>query len=284
MSFRSLEVGTEIGMSSRNGSRESGLTAPDGLNEQPVADTASVTAPRAARARRTKRGRTTGCRMILPPLLREEAEKRFFRGHGQTRRPSGRLSDTMSSGGSDLDITGLLVAWERGDDEALRRVAPLVYDDLRAIAAAQLRGERQEHTLQPTALVHEAYLRLSEQRRRQWKERRQFFAVASRLIRQVLVDHARARQAAKRGGEATRIEVTALGEIPAPPEVFDVLPLDEALTRLAMLQPRLAKVVELRFFGGLEVEETAALLDCSPRTVKRDWALARAWLVRELSP
>lgn len=188
----------------------------------------------------------------------------------------------MGSPGGDPDVTELLVAWERGDDEALRRVAPLVYDDLRAIAAARLRGERQEHTLQPTALVHEAYLRLSEQRRRQWKERRQFFAVASRVMRQVLVDHARARQAEKRGGEATRIEVTALGEIAAPPEVFDILPLDEALTRLAALQPRLAKVVELRFFGGLEVEETAALLDCSPRTVKRDWALARAWLVREL--
>jgi len=190
----------------------------------------------------------------------------------------------MTLPGGDLDVTELLVAWERGDDEALRRVAPLVYDELRMIAAAHLRNERRDHTLQPTALVHEAYLRLSEQRRRQWKERRQFFAVASRLMRQVLVDHARARQAAKRGGDATRIEVTSLGEIPAPPEVFDVLPLDEALTRLAALQPRLAKVVELRFFGGLEVEETAALLDCSPRTVKRDWALARAWLVRELSP
>ena len=190
----------------------------------------------------------------------------------------------MTSGESDHEITELLIAWERGDDEALRRVAPLVYDDLRTIAEVQLRNERRDHTLQPTALVHEAYLRLSEQRRRQWKERRQFFAVASRVMRQVLVDHARARQASKRGGEATRIEVTSLGEIPAPPEVFDVLPLDEALIRLSTLQPRLARVVELRFFGGLEVEETAALLDCSPRTVKRDWALARAWLVRELSP
>ena len=191
----------------------------------------------------------------------------------------------MISAGGERDITQLLIAWEQGDDEALRRVAPIVYEELRAIAASQLRGERQEHTLQPTALVHEAYLRLSEQRRRQWKERRQFFAVASRLMRQVLVDHARARSAAKRGGEATRIEVTslgALGEIAAPPEVFDVLPLDEALTRLAALQPRLAKVVELRFFGGLEVDETAILLDCSARTVKRDWALARAWLIREL--
>jgi RNA polymerase sigma factor (TIGR02999 family) len=188
----------------------------------------------------------------------------------------------MSSNGGDLDVTGLLVAWERGDDEALRRVAPLVYEDLRAIAAAKLRNERSGHTLQPTALVHEAYLRLSEQRRRQWKERRQFFAVASRLMRQVLVDHARARGAAKRGGAATLIAVTSFSQIAAPPEVFGILPLDDALTRLALLQPRLAKVVELRFFGGLDVEETAALLACSPRTVKRDWALARAWLVREL--
>jgi RNA polymerase sigma factor (TIGR02999 family) len=187
----------------------------------------------------------------------------------------------MNADGGEAEVTALLVAWERGDDEALRRVAPLVYEELRAIAAAQLRGERREHTLQPTALVHEAYLRLAEQRRRHWKERRQFFAVAARLMRQILVDHARARGAAKRGGgEATRIEVTGVDV--AAPEVFDVLPLDDALTRLAALQPRLAKVVELRFFGGLEVEETAELLACSPRTVKRDWALARAWLIREL--
>ena len=180
------------------------------------------------------------------------------------------------------DVTELLVAWERGDHEALRRLGQLVYDELRAIAVARMRGERRDHTLQPTALVHEAFLRLSEQRRRQWKERRQFFAVASTLMRQVLVDHARARRAAKRGGDATHIEVTSLEALPAPPEVFDLLILDKALTRLAALQPRLAKVVELRFFGGLEVEETAELLGCSPRTVKRDWALARAWLVREL--
>jgi RNA polymerase sigma factor (TIGR02999 family) len=183
---------------------------------------------------------------------------------------------------SSLDITELLVAWERGDDEALRHLAPLVYEELRSLAAAHLRGERPGHTLQPTALVHEAFLRLSEQRRRQWKERRQFYAVASRLMRHVLVDHARGRRAAKRGGDVTRVEVTSLDNLPSPPEVFDVLALDEALTRLAALQPRLAKVVELRFFGGLEVEETADLLNCSPRTVKRDWALARAWLIREL--
>jgi RNA polymerase sigma factor (TIGR02999 family) len=182
----------------------------------------------------------------------------------------------------DEEITGLLVAWERGDDAALRRLAPFVYDELKVIAAAQMRGERREHTLQPTALVHEVFLRLSEQRRRQWKERRQFYAVAARLMRQVLVDHARARQAAKRGGDAARIEVTSLDGFAAPSQVFDVLILDEALNRLAALHPRLAKVVELRFFGGLDVDETAALLDSSPRTVKRDWSLARAWLIREL--
>lgn len=189
-------------------------------------------------------------------------------------------SEENLAGGSE--VTELLAAWEQGDPEALRRLGHLVYDDLRAIAAAQMRGERRDHTLQPTALVHEAFLRLSEQRRRQWKERRQFFAVASRLMRQVLVDHARARNAEKRGGDATHVEVTSLDALPGPPEVFDVLALDDALNRLAALQPRLAKVVELRFFGGLEVEETAELLGCSPRTVKRDWSLARAWLVREL--
>lgn len=192
----------------------------------------------------------------------------------------------MSSSGEDgengQDITRLLVAWEKGDDGAFERLARLVYGELRALAAAQMRGERQTHTLQPTALVHEAFLRLSAQRGRQWKERRQFFAVSASLMRQVLVDHARGRQAAKRGGEATRIEVSSLDDLPTTSEVFDVLALDEALTRLAALQPRLSRVVELRFFGGLEVEETAEALGCSPRTVKRDWALARAWLVREL--
>lgn len=192
----------------------------------------------------------------------------------------------MSSSGEDgengEDITRLLVAWEKGDDGAFEHLARLVYGELRALAAAQMRGERRTHTLQPTALVHEAFLRLSAQRGRQWKERRQFFAVSASLMRQVLVDHARGRQAAKRGGEATRIEVSSLDDLPTTSEVFDVLALDEALNRLAALQPRLSKVVELRFFGGLEVEETAEALGCSPRTVKRDWALARAWLVREL--
>jgi RNA polymerase sigma factor (TIGR02999 family) len=192
------------------------------------------------------------------------------------------MSATENLAADGPEVTELLVAWERGDDEALRRLGQLVYDELRAIAAAQMRGERRDHTLQPTALVHEAFLRLSEQRRRQWKERRQFFAVASRLMRQVLVDHARTRRASKRGGDVARVEVTSLDALPSPSEVFDVLALDEALTRLTALQPRLARVVELRFFGGLEVEETAELLGCSPRTVKRDWSLARAWLIREL--
>jgi RNA polymerase sigma factor (TIGR02999 family) len=197
---------------------------------------------------------------------------------GQT----GGMSSASEGVGGGPDVTELLVAWEKGDDEAFERLARLVYGELRALAAAQMRGERRTHTLQPTALVHEAFLRLSGQRGRQWKERRQFFAVSASLMRQVLVDHARGRRAAKRGGEETRVEVASLDELPATPEVFDVLALDEVLTRLAALQPRLSKVVELRFFGGLEVEETAEVLGCSPRTVKRDWALARAWLVREL--
>lgn len=182
----------------------------------------------------------------------------------------------------DEDITALLVAWENGDDEALRRLAVAVYDDLRRLAAAQMRNERADHTLQPTALVNEAFLRLQGQRRRAWKERRQFFAVSARIMRHVLVDHARARRAGKRGSGATRLDVTALADVAAPGAGVDVLGLDEALERLARLKPRLAKVVELRFFGGLGVDEAAELLGCSARTVKRDWEMARAWLIREL--
>lgn len=195
--------------------------------------------------------------------------------------------ESMNPEGEELadggrDVTELLVAWEKGDDGAFEQLARIVYGQLRALAMAQMRGERQAHTLQPTALVNEAFLRLSGQRGRQWQERRQFFAVFASLMRQVLVDHARGRRAAKRGGEAIRIEVASLNDLAAPAEGLDVLALDETLTRLEALQPRLSKVVELRFFGGLEVNETAEVLGCSPRTVKRDWALARAWLVREL--
>lgn len=181
------------------------------------------------------------------------------------------------------DVTGLLLRWSQGDEDALQRVLPLVYDECRRIAARQLRGERGEHTLNPTTLVHELYLRLVDQTRANWKNRAQFFGVAAHMMRRILVDHARARNAKKRDA---RMLVTfdpgyqAAGESHAA----DVLAIDEALGRLARLDPDQERIVELRFFAGLTVEETAHVLGRSTRTVKREWALAKAWLFRELNP
>jgi len=181
------------------------------------------------------------------------------------------------------DLTRLLAAWSGGEKAALDRLIPLVYAELRVQARRQLSRERRNHTLQPTALVHEAFLRLAGQNRAQWQNRRQFFAVAAQTMRRVLVDHARAHAAAKRGQGKTLI---ALEDAPEPgrqPEVdVDVLALDEALDRLAALDPRQARVVELRYFGGLSAEDTASALEVSLATVNRDWAMARAWLFRAL--
>jgi RNA polymerase sigma factor (TIGR02999 family) len=182
------------------------------------------------------------------------------------------------------DVTALLYAWNEGDPDALERLMPLVYEELHRIAARQFRRERPENTLQATALVHEAYLKLVDQRRAQWQNRAQFFAVAAQLMRRVLVDHARAQAAGKRGSGAPRLTLTEAGDTPAgrrQPDL-DVIALDAALDRLAALDARQARVVELRFFGGLDLAETAAALDASPTTVKRDWAMAKAWLYREL--
>lgn len=159
----------------------------------------------------------------------------------------------------------------------------IVYDDLRRVARGRLRAERAEHSLVPTALVHEAYLRLINLRRVQWRNRAQFFAIAARLIRQILVDHARAHAAAKRGGARWRVPLSDnVGMTPA--RDVDLLDLDAALERLATLDSRLGELVVLRFFGGLTVEETADVLALSPATVKREWTRARAWLFRELRP
>lgn len=182
---------------------------------------------------------------------------------------------------SPPEITHLLRDWSGGDAAALERLLPLVYEELRKLARSQLRRERADHTLQPTALVHEAYLRLAGQRETAGANRSQFFSLAARMMRRVLVDHARARQAAKRGGPAARIALEGLDiEIPEVP--VDLLDLDRALDRLALAFERPARIVELRFFAGLEVEEIAGLLAISERTVKRDWSFARAWLLREL--
>ncbi|MGH7650459.1 MAG: sigma-70 family RNA polymerase sigma factor [Gemmatimonadaceae bacterium] len=180
------------------------------------------------------------------------------------------------------DVTGFLIRWSQGDPEALDLLMPAVYDECRRIAAQQLRRERGEHTLDPTALVHEMYLRLVDQRRATWANRAQFFGVAAQLMRRVLVDYARARQATKRGGSATLVSIGSAADISGDPVATDVLAIDEALARLAAYDPEQVRIIELRFFAGLTVEETAEVVGRSPRTVKREWQLAKAWLYREL--
>jgi RNA polymerase sigma factor (TIGR02999 family) len=178
-------------------------------------------------------------------------------------------------------VTLLLRRWSEGDEAALEELMPLVYDELRQIARQRLRRERPGHTLQPTGLVHEAYLKLVDQRRTSWQNRAQFFAVASQLIRRILVDHARARAAAKRGGGVRPLTIEA-ELVPALDRELDVVALDDALAQLAALDARQARLVELRFFGGLDVQETADVLGVSATTVKREWQTAKAWLYREL--
>jgi RNA polymerase sigma factor (TIGR02999 family) len=188
-----------------------------------------------------------------------------------------------SESGRPTAVTEVLAQWSRGDKAALDRLVPLIYPELRRIAGRQLRRERREHTLQPTALVHEVFLQLVDQRRATWDNRAQFFAVAARLMRRILVDQARSRQALKRGGAITWValkdEAVAASNDPIAAEVLAV---DQALERLAARDPDQARLVELRFFGGLTVEETAHVMQRSPRTVKREWRLAKAWLFREL--
>jgi RNA polymerase sigma factor (TIGR02999 family) len=183
------------------------------------------------------------------------------------------------------DVTQLLVAWGAGDQAAGERLLPAVYAELRRQAARAMRRESSEHTLQATALVHEAYLRLVDQRRVVWRNRAHFFGVAAQVMRRILVDHARGRHAAKRGGAFRQVTVgdADVAVTPAADHGVDVLALHEALERLASLDPDQARLVELRYFGGLSIEETAEALGVSPATVKREWAIARAWLRRELS-
>ncbi len=178
------------------------------------------------------------------------------------------------------DLTALLAAWKAGDDDARERLLPLVYEDLRVAARRHLSGEGRQHTLSATGLVHEAYLRLVDQRQASFESRAQFFAAASTVMRRVLVDHARRKRAAKRGGGQRAL--TLAPDLPGEGRDVDVLALDDALAELARLDPRAARVIELRFFGGLSVEETAAVLEVSRATVEREWTAARAWLYRTL--
>jgi len=180
------------------------------------------------------------------------------------------------------NVTQMLVAWSGGDERALDKLIPVVYDELRRQAARYLRRERAGHTLQTTALIHEAYLRLVDQKSVKWQNRAQFFGIAAQLMRRILVDHARAKHRAKRGGTNVRVSLSDATSVTGAPNL-DLVELDEALKRLAELDRQQSKIVELRFFSGLNVEETAAALGISPATVKRDWRVAKAWLHREIS-
>jgi RNA polymerase sigma factor (TIGR02999 family) len=177
----------------------------------------------------------------------------------------------------DADITMLLRAAASGQREHVDLLMNAIYEDMRRLANVHLQAERSDHTLQPTALVHEAYLKLINQHSAQWSDRLQFFAVASQIIRRILIDHARERKALKRGGSVGRFSLSDR-DVAAPLRDEELLALDEALAELAEIDPRQARIVELRYFGGCTVEETAELLGIGPRTIDRDWQAAKAWL------
>jgi RNA polymerase sigma factor (TIGR02999 family) len=179
-------------------------------------------------------------------------------------------------------VTALLAEWTRGDRDALDQLLPLVYAELRRVAARQLGAERVGHTLQPTALVHEAYLRLIDQRHVNWQDRAHFFGVAAQIMRRILVDHARRHTAAKRGEGVQSVSIDDARDVAASKEI-PIVALDHALERLEKVDVELAKLVELRAFGGLTIEEAAHILNVSASTVKRDWRIAKAWLTRELA-
>jgi RNA polymerase sigma-70 factor (ECF subfamily) len=186
------------------------------------------------------------------------------------------------------DLTGLLIEWRQGDKAALDRLTPLVYDEIRRIAHRYVQREREGHTLQTTALVNEAYLRLVGQQQINWQNRAHFFAVTAQVMRHILIDYARRRQFVKHGGEAQRIsfdEVLAKQEVilMSKPRAAELLALDEALDELGQLDPRKCRVVELRYFGGLSLDETAEVLQVSPMTVRRDWRAAKAWLYKAVN-
>ncbi len=202
----------------------------------------------------------------------------------------GQSASANSAGDRGHAVTDLLRAWGAGDAHACEALAPLVYAELRRQARRALRREREGHTLQPTALVHEAWLRLGDQHDGRWESRTQFFAIAAQMMRRVLVDHARARRSLKRGGGAVQVTLGDADRPDAGPagdrplDALDVLALNDALARLARLDPRKAQLVDLRYFAGLSIPEAAAVLGVSLATVGREWAVARMWLRRELEP
>lgn len=220
---------------------------------------------------------------MKPVLVPDSADARRASGADEgSPGPGATAPDANSRPG---EVTRLLHALSAGDTSALEHLTPLLYGELRNLARRQMRGENANHTLQPTALVHEAFLRLVGQREVAWQNRKHFLSVAAQVMRRVLVDHARRRRAGKRGGGGSGVGLSvAPGAIAGSGgDPLDLIALDQALARLAELDSRQARIVELRYFGGLSVEETAHVLDLSPATVKRDWQFAKAWLVRELS-
>ena len=183
---------------------------------------------------------------------------------------------------SPQGITQLLERWSEGDEKALDQLMPLVYDELHRLAGAYLRRERREPTLQPTELVNEAYLKLIDQRSARWQNRAQFYGVAAQLMRRILVDHARSHYATKRGGDRINVSLKNIGAFGGQPDA-DLLALHDVLNRLAEIDPDQSRIVELRFFGGLTIEETAEVMHVSHSTVEREWKIAKAWLKRELT-
>jgi RNA polymerase sigma factor (TIGR02999 family) len=179
------------------------------------------------------------------------------------------------------DVTTLLLAWNSGDQDALDRLMPLVYDELRRLARRHMRAENPGHTLQATALVNDLYVQFIDQKSVNWQSRAHFFGAAAQIIRRLLVDHARARHRLKRGGGGLKVEWNEAIKSSQPVEM-DLIALDDALNRLAVMDPQQSRIIELRFFGGLSIEETAEALKISPATVKRDWSFARAWLYQEM--
>jgi RNA polymerase sigma-70 factor (ECF subfamily) len=194
---------------------------------------------------------------------------------GQLAKAEHEVSDSGPN-----EVTQILQEWN-GDGDAPARLMPLVYEELRRLAQTYLRRERADHTLQPTALVHEAYLRLVDQSRVQWKNRAHFYGIAAQMMRRILVDHARTHASEKRGGMGQRLSLDEASILPSE-RAADLLALDEALKQLAINDARKSRVVELRFFGGLSVKETAEVLGVHPGTVERDWVVAKAWLYREI--
>jgi RNA polymerase sigma factor (TIGR02999 family) len=189
----------------------------------------------------------------------------------------------MSKHAGPHEITQMLQEWSDGKEEVLDQLLPHVYAELRRQAARHLRRERPDHTLQTTALVHEAYMKLVDQRDVRWESRAHFFAIASQAMRRILVDYARARRREKRGGGDIRLSLAAAEEVASDPKGVDLIALDEALTRLSALDQQQSRVVELRYFSGLSLEETAEILNISRATAAREWNMARAWLHRELT-